>query len=48
MSGDRIENTQRISDQLGIQQRYSYPRPKPGASFGYQVAVSADLFDIRR
>lgn len=31
-----------------IQQRYTYLRPKPGASFSPQVAVNADLLDYCR
>ncbi len=31
-----------------IQQRYSYIRPKPGASFGHQIAANDDLLDYCR
>jgi aryl-alcohol dehydrogenase-like predicted oxidoreductase len=31
-----------------IQQRYSYIRPKPGASFGHQIAANADLLHYCR
>jgi aryl-alcohol dehydrogenase-like predicted oxidoreductase len=31
-----------------IQQRYSYLRPKPGASFGAQIAANDDLLDYCR
>lgn len=47
----RLEKTRMVSrangwaEYCGIQQRYSYLRPKPGATFGAQVCVNEDLLD---
>lgn len=47
----RLEKTRMVSRANGwaeyccIQQRYSYLRPKPGATFGEQVCVNGDLLD---
>jgi len=47
----RLEEARSISRQHGwaeyccIQQRYSYLQPRPGASFGHQVAASDELLD---
>jgi aryl-alcohol dehydrogenase-like predicted oxidoreductase len=47
----RLEEARWVSQTHGraayccIQQRYSYIRPKPGASFGAQVAANDDLLD---
>ncbi|NIV30855.1 MAG: aldo/keto reductase [Anaerolineae bacterium] len=50
----RLEQARQVSHTHGwaqyccIQQRYSYVRPKPGASFGAQIAASDGLFDYCR
>ena len=50
----RLEKARGVSRTHGwaeyccIQQRYSYLRPKPAASFGAQVAVNDDLLDLCR
>lgn len=50
----RIERAKAISRANGwaeyccVQQRYSYLRPKPGASFGNQVSANDDLLDYCR
>lgn len=50
----RLERARMVSRANGwaqyccIQQRYSYLRPKPGASFGAQVCVNDDLLDYVR
>ncbi|HSR29136.1 MAG TPA: aldo/keto reductase [Anaerolineae bacterium] len=50
----RIERARTISRSHGwaeyccVQQRFSYLRPKPGASFGNQVSANADLLDYCR
>jgi aryl-alcohol dehydrogenase-like predicted oxidoreductase len=50
----RMEEARWVSQTHGwagyccIQQRYSYIRPKPGASFGLQVAANDDLLDYCR
>jgi aryl-alcohol dehydrogenase-like predicted oxidoreductase len=50
----RLEQARWISHANGwteyccIQQRHTYLRPKPGASFGAQLAVNADLLDYCR
>jgi aryl-alcohol dehydrogenase-like predicted oxidoreductase len=47
----RLEKTRMVSrandwaEYCCIQQRYSYLRPKPGATFGAQVCVNEDLLD---
>ena len=47
----RLEQARWVSQTHGwagyccIQQRYSYIRPKPGASFGHQTAANDDLLD---
>ena len=48
----RVERARRISDAHGlpryccIQQRHSYLRPRPGTSFGTQLAADAGLLDF--
>ncbi len=50
----RLEKARMVSRANGwaeyccIQQRYSYLRPKPGATFGEQVSVNEDLLDYVR
>ena len=50
----RLEEARWVSQTRGcveyccIQQRYSYIRPKPGASFGHQTAANDDLLDYCR
>jgi aryl-alcohol dehydrogenase-like predicted oxidoreductase len=50
----RLAQAQAVSDAHGwpayccIQQRYTYLRPKPGASFDPQIAVNDDLLDYCR
>jgi len=50
----RLEGARWVSQMHGwtkyccIQQRYSYIRPKPGASFGHQIAANDDLLDYCR
>lgn len=50
----RLEETRWVSqthgwaEYCGIQQRYSYIRPKPGASFDPQIAANNDLLDYCR
>jgi aryl-alcohol dehydrogenase-like predicted oxidoreductase len=50
----RLENARWVSQTNGwadyccIQQRYSYLRPKPGASFDPQIAANEDLLDYCR
>ena len=50
----RLEEARWVSQTHGcveyccIQQRYSYIRPKPGASFGHQTAANDDLLDYCR
>jgi len=50
----RLEEARWVSQTHGwaeyccIQQRYSYIRPKPGASFGHQIAANDDLLDYCR
>ena len=40
--------TQGWAEYCSIQQRYSYVRPRPGASFGAQIAANDDLLDYCR
>jgi len=40
-----VSQTHNWTEYCCIQQRYSYLRPKPGVSFGPQVAVNKDLLD---
>jgi aryl-alcohol dehydrogenase-like predicted oxidoreductase len=50
----RLEEARWVSQMQGraeyccVQQRYSYVRPKPGASFGRQIAANDDLFNYCR
>jgi aryl-alcohol dehydrogenase-like predicted oxidoreductase len=50
----RLEKARWVSQTHGwaeyccVQQRYSYIRPKPGASFGAQIAANDDLLDYCR
>ena len=50
----RLEQAKWISQTNGwaefcaVQQRYTYLRPRPGASFGPQLAANDDLFDYAR
>jgi len=50
----RLEEARWVSQTQGraayccVQQRYSYVRPKPGASFGRQIAANDDLLDYCR
>jgi len=43
-----VSQTHGWAEYCGIQQRYSYIRPKPGASFDPQIAANDDLLDYCR
>ncbi len=43
-----VSRTRSWADYCCVQQRYSYLRPKPGASFEPQIAVNDDLLDYCR
>lgn len=43
-----VSQTHGWAEYCGIQQRYSYIRPKPGASFDPQIAANSDLLDYCR